>query len=41
MQYVMKILIAIGMTVGFAILCTGVKRLCKKAISEKLNKEDT
>ena len=32
MQYVMEPLIALVVTVGFAILCCGVKRLCKKAI---------
>lgn len=41
MQYVMEILIAILVTVGFAILCTSVKRLCKKAIHKKQKKEDT
>lgn len=35
MQYIMEILIALLVTLGFAILCTGVKRLCKKAICKK------
>ena len=40
MQYVMEILIALAVTVGFAILCCGVKRLCRKAIQKTDTKKE-